>query len=443
MTEQRRVCLGPQPVIIGRALRTSPERPLKADNFYFLNSHVSKNHAVVFKDGENVYIRDTNSTFGTIVNGVLLGHNVRHELKSGDTLGLVVNRKAAVVRGWRDDSAPGANHSLSDYGCENSIHLQFDVTIEGDELTLTSKKNADWMRKASRKEEHDLENSPDESNEIEEVSEDDVETILATKEEEHTVEDTMEPTMEHTVENPLEQEVVSDDDAPEEVKFVKEVVLESSEPTEDQTKKDISEGAVKFSAEENPNEIARYLSSDAQLASSDEENYEDHEEQSDEEIVALDDADEFDAIDSKVYQEFDFSNSNNEDFDDCSLPVLLNDDDADCLGDETVSEDDSDSDKISSISEASDLCSDEQDISSPITIESCSCGVKRTFDEAELENALDTNAVTDANEHSPQPDTKKTKSITSTFLKEIGKGALYVMGTVVALIAYGRSLENQ
>lgn len=71
----------------------------------------------------------------------------------------------------------------------------------------------------------------------------------------------------------------------------------------------------------------------------------------------------------------------------------------------------------------------------PLTTAEPLSGMKRSYDEAELEEEVP--------DDTPAPPANKKRSLPASILKEVGKGALYVFGTVVAIAAYGGYLEHQ
>lgn len=72
----RRVEVGAEPVTVGRLDTSTIRLP---------DQHVSRQHAVLFRDGDNLLVRDLGSTHGTIVNGELIREAT---LEHGDVLDL-------------------------------------------------------------------------------------------------------------------------------------------------------------------------------------------------------------------------------------------------------------------------------------------------------------------------------------------------------------------
>ncbi|MDO5357056.1 MAG: FHA domain-containing protein [Conchiformibius sp.] len=62
----------------------------------FASPHISNRHAKVWYDGQNVYVEDTGSTNGTLINGRRI--NGREQLAQGDTLQLTENPQLAAFR---------------------------------------------------------------------------------------------------------------------------------------------------------------------------------------------------------------------------------------------------------------------------------------------------------------------------------------------------------
>lgn len=88
-----------EPVKIGRASRTNPERASSFANLFFDNAHLSKQHAQIEYD-DGFRVRDLYSTFGTIINGLVLTPESPVDLHDGDVLGLIMlkpSRKIAAV----------------------------------------------------------------------------------------------------------------------------------------------------------------------------------------------------------------------------------------------------------------------------------------------------------------------------------------------------------
>lgn len=465
MSETRSVSVSSS-VVIGRALRSTSERPALLTNLYLTNNHISKYHAVVYLKDGNVFIRDTDSTFGTILNNVLLAPRTPHLLKHGDILGLVVNRPATVVQLWRTNSLLPADIPLSKV-LSPLVHLEFDVDLSEDRLTLRSKN-----RRAT------------ESCLVTEVAE-----IASTPDYEDT-----------------NFEAVSEDEAPEEVKLVREIVINEPEAAETKSEADVQsivdvvepgEASVneevdltghddekaleedETSVAESEDETAFNVTHENALADAEEEvafNEPEYDVQLFEQGYEPQDSEKTTINDVAVRQDF-YDNDEDDEayayYDDSSDDGALDeccsvaeDSDAEvlegfrdcCGGGMTVLVDTNTNIKTGSSDElrdfnwnedtvseseqySSDLLSDFSDEELDTTLsdafDSC-CGVKRSFDTM-------TETDRDPAEASLEPSVpeRPLKKATYLVLKEVGKGALYVAGTVVALIIYGRSLENQ
>lgn len=467
MSETRSVSVTSS-VVIGRALRSTSERPALLTNLYLTNNHISKYHAVVYlKDGD-VFIRDTDSTFGTILNNVLLAPRTPHLLRHGDILGLVVNRPATVVQLWRTNSLLPADIPLAKV-LSPLVHLEFDVDLSEDRLTLRSKN-----RRAT------------ESCLVTEVAE-----MASTPDYEDT-----------------NFEAVSEDEAPEEVKLVREIVINEPEALETKSEAEV-QSAVADPGEDLTVTEPGIVDEEVDLAGHDDENplEEDQTSVADSEDEAafdvthenaLADAEDEVALNETEYDvplfeqgyepqdsekatinevtaRHDYYDSDEDDeayayYDDSSEDGALDEccsvaDDSDaevlegfrdcCGGEMTVLADANNNVKTDelrdfnwnedTVSESeqyssellSDFSDEELDTTLSDAFDSC-CGVKRSFDTM---TETDRDPVEAPLE--PSVPERPLKKATYLVLKEVGKGALYVAGTVVALIVYGRSLENQ
>lgn len=423
MSETRSVSIS-SPVVIGRALRSTSDRPSLLTNLYLANNHISKFHAVVYKEDDAIYVKDTDSTFGTILNNVLIGPQEPHLLKHGDTLGLVVNRTAAVVRSWREKTLLPTNIPLRKL-LNPWVHLQFDVGLSEDVLTLTPKnKLADEACLV------------DESGEAAEV------TRTPEYEEAHG-------------------DVVSEDEPPEEVKFVKEVVVREEEPEAQAEKVEAGEDAdseaeseVKAAADPEPQ--LEVVEVEIESTAKPEETVEP------DVIEAVVDEPQPEPkaeAEAEPYEYYDGSSNDDATLDEASSDAEGCEDCSECCTIGKASEirlvngewecvEDSDEDlavmfgwndiSLSEVESDNEPMSDqgEPDTSLSDAAEPC-CGVKRSYDVMTETDPVPATAL-----ETPIPE-RPLKKATYTVLKEVGKGALYVVGTVVALIAYGRSLENQ
>jgi hypothetical protein len=83
--------VGDEPLPIGRSAEFSP---LGAQLGRYDN--VSRTHAVVWRDGVQVYIRDVDSTNGTFVNERKLPPETDHPLRIGDVVGFGADLRAVV-----------------------------------------------------------------------------------------------------------------------------------------------------------------------------------------------------------------------------------------------------------------------------------------------------------------------------------------------------------
>lgn len=86
--------VGPDGLRVGRSAGTGP----LADRITETDYHnVSRQHAVLWRDGRRLYLRDVGSTNGTFVNDRRLPDHTPHELQVGDVLRFAANLSASVV----------------------------------------------------------------------------------------------------------------------------------------------------------------------------------------------------------------------------------------------------------------------------------------------------------------------------------------------------------
>lgn len=124
--DKRVVKLGETPVLIGRASTRVPERAAKISNLCFTNSHISKEHARLLVQNNEVLIEDMNSSFGTIKNDDLLVPFNRVQLKEGDVLGFVLNRSLSYLLTMRNNRGFLKTVPLSMIS-NPKIHIRFSV----------------------------------------------------------------------------------------------------------------------------------------------------------------------------------------------------------------------------------------------------------------------------------------------------------------------------
>ena len=84
--------VGDKPLPIGRSVEFSPTLGAQLGRY----DNVSRTHAVVWRDGNQVYIRDVESTNGTFVNERKLPPETDHPLRIGDVVGFGADLRAVV-----------------------------------------------------------------------------------------------------------------------------------------------------------------------------------------------------------------------------------------------------------------------------------------------------------------------------------------------------------
>ncbi|CAK7901647.1 hypothetical protein CAAN1_11S03840 [[Candida] anglica] len=86
-----------QEVPIKRASYKDQSREAKENNLFFHNTHLSKNHASLkfFKNG--LYIRDCSSTFGTVLNGQVLSPTCWFPLENNDVVRFIILKPSSFI----------------------------------------------------------------------------------------------------------------------------------------------------------------------------------------------------------------------------------------------------------------------------------------------------------------------------------------------------------
>jgi pSer/pThr/pTyr-binding forkhead associated (FHA) protein len=94
--------VGPDGLRVGRSADSGPlaARITETDH-----SNVSRLHAVLWRDGQRLYLRDVGSTNGTFVNGRRLPDRTPHELQVGDVVRFAASLSAIVVAATADQPA--------------------------------------------------------------------------------------------------------------------------------------------------------------------------------------------------------------------------------------------------------------------------------------------------------------------------------------------------
>lgn len=127
------LCVGER-VVIGRASKTNEERTPEFDNLLFYNAHLSKVHAEIeYRPG--FFIKDLDSTFGTVVNGLVLAPEESYELADGDIIGLIMLRPLKKIMNVFDKFATEKVIPLNEFGSPE-LGLKKRVSIVGNALEL-------------------------------------------------------------------------------------------------------------------------------------------------------------------------------------------------------------------------------------------------------------------------------------------------------------------
>lgn len=441
----RTVDLSRGAVPIGRASAKDGERAEKPTNLYFRNSHVSKSHARVWRRDGAVVLEDAGSTFGTVYNNNLLVPGVPVELAVGDAIGLVINRPLHVLQGL-----VAKKLALKMVPLDKLLNPKVQVTyivhaldaaagtlvlVPGDVAELDVRDDATFAEVTPE--------GPAYSEMVQVDSSDDDSAPLEEK---------------------IEKEILSAilDDAAGSADV--EVVIDAAPAPEEHYEIDVDDSDDDYEHDDEPPLCACAPASDSclvDLVHSDAESSEPDDTYIEEGIVYLDNDDSSDdnASDDNV-------SDNIEDLSDSGLPntmelVFFDDDSSeDSKYRERSDEYNSDLDTPSGEDSESArcCCGESSDCDSVYEDDAIVCGLalsecldcnahayghiadwcqdwskKRTRDEAELS---DDEPETDV------PAKKAKNSTLRTVLKEVGKGLLYVTGTLAAVIAYGRHLDN-
>ena len=116
------------------------ERAALLNNFYFLNKHMSKEHAKIEYRNNSFFITDL-STFGTIINDQVLVTNTKHPLKNQDRLGFILSIPSAQIRAKMKEFKDQTSFSIAAFD-RAKIALEFVVHILNENiLKLVSKDN--------------------------------------------------------------------------------------------------------------------------------------------------------------------------------------------------------------------------------------------------------------------------------------------------------------
>lgn len=125
------LCVGER-VVLGRASKTNEERHPEFDNLLFYNAHLSKVHAEIeYKPG--FYIKDLDSTFGTVVNGLVLAPEEPLKLEDGDIIGLILLKPSKKIANVFDKFTNEKLIPLNEFGSPQ-LGVKKRVYIEGNTI---------------------------------------------------------------------------------------------------------------------------------------------------------------------------------------------------------------------------------------------------------------------------------------------------------------------
>ncbi|EGV62347.1 hypothetical protein CANTEDRAFT_115811, partial [Yamadazyma tenuis ATCC 10573] len=92
-------------VSVRRASDNDFNRTAAPDNLFFKSSLLSKNHAILSYTNSKVYIQDTESSFGTVLNNKYVNFGSKVEIKDGDSVGFVIYKPYNFIRQKLDEDA--------------------------------------------------------------------------------------------------------------------------------------------------------------------------------------------------------------------------------------------------------------------------------------------------------------------------------------------------
>lgn len=125
------LCVGER-VVVGRASKTNAERHPEFDNLLFHNAHLSKVHAEIeYKPG--FYIKDLGSSFGTVVNGLVLAPEEPLKLKDGDVIGLIMLKPSKKIAKVFDKFTSEKLIPLNEFGSPQ-LDIKKRVFIKGNTI---------------------------------------------------------------------------------------------------------------------------------------------------------------------------------------------------------------------------------------------------------------------------------------------------------------------
>lgn len=493
------------PVPIGRASAKDGDRSAKTSNLFIRNSHLSKSHARVWTEDKAVFLEDNGSTFGTVWNNNLLVPQKPVAIYEGDYVGFVINKPSYVVKNLLGKALSSPMVLLNKL-LNPHVRLQFvvhSIDLQSETLVLlpVNDNTADASVELVLAESNDLENTPDVTVQIGD-SADLLESDNEAPAEEKIVKEVSfadEPIEIDVVEFPETSEcilVAEESNDEEDVEEDDEGLVLSSEDEEDSEEEEDDSDEV-IGDEEELDEDEEEQCSRLIKKLTDEQDLSDGEIQNTSSATLLvhpwpssDDDNEYD-YESYVEDEDTMINAVIEDdedlehvcvkkivkckIDDCRVPGVeylfeedYNSDEDDTFdapgedAEEEEEEEDSELDDASLCSDGECIFNSNQYIDDDTVSEDGSpyegccytlsaqnyqpplcgfqaqraaCGTKRSYDDAELDE--DEEVVPAESKRAKKPSTLRT------VLKEVGKGALYVTGTLIALAAYGSSLESR
>lgn len=123
---------------IKRASDRDPTRKAHQANFFFHNSHLSKNHATIRRAELGFQIQDNGSTFGTVLNHEVLKPHRWFALQQNDTLAFIIMKPLVSIRRVHSEheSSDATTIPLDQFGVA-SLGLLFVVSVRDNVVTLT------------------------------------------------------------------------------------------------------------------------------------------------------------------------------------------------------------------------------------------------------------------------------------------------------------------
>ncbi|RCK60748.1 hypothetical protein Cantr_08510 [Candida viswanathii] len=122
-----------QSVSVRRSSLKQEDRIAKLTNLYFRNNHLSKEHALIrYDENDGFFIKDTNSTFGTVLNGSkVLVPEIEYALKNKDQVGFIMSKPSLQIKKtFKTASEESATIPIEEFG-NPPIAMNFIVDING------------------------------------------------------------------------------------------------------------------------------------------------------------------------------------------------------------------------------------------------------------------------------------------------------------------------